>query len=625
MPRFFSAILLLVSLVASAASAAPESPPSLLAANAAYFQMRVAHAERMFTAIAEEPGSTPNDKAGAERGLARIQWLIDGDAKAAKASLDRALAAGADLCASTRYEVSVLRESGGPEAAADLAVARATACQGAALTNALLIERGKSELAWAQGAEGTSREAALARTAATMAALSPLGALVPDAARVKLGLALETSDAAAALDAWRAFFWLTDHNAPQSFHADDQQVAATFRDALGSTPSLAAEIAFERLLIRAGFYAEAQRFDARRHVGERAASEPAYQPVAAYFTLRRRFDAATLAFNRKHARGGGDGAAYEKAAEAMLADAAAGLPGKEPRTALRAAFGLHWMIGETGGVASVHIGHVVEDTRYQVVQFGRRGEVQFVSIDNLLSNGYQSWLWDGDAATGGWSELGGIVQIRSSYTPDALLALASFDPIVAAKAAADMVGLRQRDAEALKAKPVVFLPALQARLAQQSREQVAAKARAEAARTGAPYERTFLKTYWDAEIGHSIYIHEGRHALDHLEFTGLRSLWSPELEFRAKLSEIELADFPRMPLKTILSADIGDDTAHGIADARIMEGLRAWIERHPAEVSGFDPAVPAAEQIDKLSDDQMRQIAHDLDPYFKEHPLSAAR
>jgi hypothetical protein len=283
------------------------------------------------------------------------------------------------------------------------------------------------------------------------------------------------------------------------------------------------------------------------------------------------------------------------------------------------------MVGETGGVASVHIGHVVEDTRYQVEQFGRRGEVRFVSIDNMLSNGYQSWLWDGDAATGGWSGPDGIVQVRAAYTPDALSALASFDPVVAAKAAEDMAQLERRDAEALKTKPAVFLPALQARLARESREQVAAKARAEAARSGAPYERTFLRTYWDAEIGHSIYIHEGRHALDHLEFNGLRSLSSPELEFRAKLSEIQLAEFPRMPLKTILSADIGDDTAHGVADARIMEGLRAWIERHPGDVPGYDPAVPAAEQIDKLSDDQMRRIAHDLDPYFKEHPSSQAR
>jgi hypothetical protein len=623
MPRFFSAILLWAALMAPA-SAAPESPPSLVAANAAYFQMRVADAERMFRAIADDPSSTPSDKAGAARGLARIQWLIDGDAKAAEASLDRALATGVDLCASVRYNVRVLRESGEAKAAADLAVTRATACQGAAQTNALLIERGKSELAWAQGAVGTSREAALARTRATLAALSPLGALVPDAARAKLGLALETSDAEAALDAWRGFFWLTDHNAPESFKVADQEVAATFRDALGAAPSLPREIALERLLIRAGFYVEAQRFDARRHIGERAGSDAAYQPVVAYFTLRRRFDAATREFNREHAHGGGDGTAYEKAAEAILAEAASRLPGADPRTALRDAFGLHWMIGETGGVASVHIGHVVEDTRYQVEQFGRRGEVGFISIDNLLSNGYQSWLWDGDAATGGWSEPGGIVQIRSSYTPDALMALASFDPVVAAKAASDMVGLAQRDAEALKAKPVVYLPALQARLAQESRDQVAAKARAEAARTGAPYERTFLKTFWDAEIGHSIYIHEGRHALDHLEFTGSRSLSSPELEFRAKLSEIQLAEFPRMPLRTILSADIGDDTAHGIADARIMEGLRAWIEGHPGDVSGFDPAVPAAEQIDKLSDDQMRRIAHDLDPYFKEHPSSAA-
>jgi hypothetical protein len=279
------------------------------------------------------------------------------------------------------------------------------------------------------------------------------------------------------------------------------------------------------------------------------------------------------------------------------------------------------MEGQTGGVESVHMGHVVEDAPYKVVQYGRHGEVHFISIDNMISNGYQSWLWDGLAATGGWSEnQNDIVQIRASYTNGPLQALGTYDPEVAKKRAQDLADAETRDREALKKPGAVYLPALQMRLQDQARDQLAAAAKAEATKTGQPYERVFLKMYWDAEVGHSIYIHEGRHALDHQEYKGLRTLMGPELEFRAKLSEIELATFPRMPLNNILSADVGDNTAHGIADARIMTGMADWITAHKGEVAGYDASVPALEQIDKLSDDQMRAIAHAMDPYFKEHP-----
>jgi hypothetical protein len=72
-----------------------------------------------------------------------------------------------------------------------------------------------------------------------------------------------------------------------------------------------------------------------------------------------------------------------------------------------------------------------------------------------------------------------------------------------------------------------------------------------------------------------------------------------------------------MALATILSADIAGQTPHGQADARLMAGLAAWIDAHKAEVAGFDPAVPTAEQIDRLSDDQFRAIARGLDPELK--------
>ncbi len=624
MPRVFFAMFLSLATFASAAKAADAVPttPTIQAAATAYFQMQVGPAEQMFHAIADDPTAAPRDRAGADRGLARIQWLIDRQGDTALATLDKTLATGADLCPTAALEVRVLGEMDRPERGAARAAELAADCPGAAQGDLFAIGRAKDELAWAAGAaDPAQRSTALDHARATLGGLSTLGALAPAAARLKLELALQDSDPKAALDAWRGFFWLTDHNAPGSFGLGDDAVVHTFDAGLRAHATPADEIALERLLIRAGFYDAAKRFDTTRKIAARAANDPAYRPVAAYFSFRRRFDDATLAFNRAYARGHGDEKAYAAAVKSIFADTAAQIGGGDPEKTLHDAFGLHWMEGQTGGVQSVHMGHVVEDAPYHVVQYGRQGEVHFISIDNMISNGYQSWLWDGMAATGGWSENeNDIVQIRASYTGGPLQALATYDPTVAKKRVQDLADAEARDREALKKPGAVYLPALQMRLQDEARDQMTAAAKAEAAKTGQPYERIFLKMYWDAEVGHSIYIHEGRHALDHQEFKGEHALQGPELEFRAKLSEIELATYPRMPLNNILSADVGGDTAHGVADARIMTGLTDWIDAHKAEVAGYDPAAPAAEQIDKLSDDQMRTIAHGMDPYFKEHP-----
>lgn len=617
MPRIFLAMFATAALIAAPAFAAPTL--SLQAADDTYFQMRVADSQAMFKAILDDPAAPAADKAGAARGLARIQWLIDLDATAAEATLERGLATGADLCGTLRMEVRILREAGDPRAGAALAVRRTADCPGVALTDRLLIDRGRAELAWSATARGSERRMAATRAKATLAGLSTLGLLIPDATRLKLGLALQTSDGRMALEAWRDFFWLTDHNVPVSYKMNDETVASLFKRALGVRPALADEVGLEALLVRGGFYEEAKAFDAQRSLAARAADRPDYKPIAVYLGFRRRFDAATLAFNRAQAHGHGDGPAFEAQVLQILSETstALGKGGGDPLAVMGAAFGLHGTMGKTGGVQSVHAGHVVEDNHYAVEQFGRRGTMRFVSVDNMISNGYQSWLWDGLAGAGGWSSDQDIVQVRGAYTPGAMNALASFDPEMVSRDQADQARGDRSDTEALKARSVVFLPGLQRRLARQSREQIAAKAHAASARTGEPYERTFLKTFWDAQVGHSIYIHEGRHALDHGAYPGDKALASSELEFRAKLSELELSEFPRMPLAVILSADIGDDTPHGIGDTRIMQGLSDWIGAHHAEVAGYDAGVAATEQIDKLTDAQIRAIAHDLDPQFK--------
>ena len=66
-------------------------------------------------------------------------------------------------------------------------------------------------------------------------------------------------------------------------------------------------------------------------------------------------------------------------------------------------FGLVLRFGSTGGFHDAHIGHAVADERHSVTQWGRTSAFHFVQLDQMVSNGFLSWFWDGHGADGGWN------------------------------------------------------------------------------------------------------------------------------------------------------------------------------------------------------------------------------
>jgi hypothetical protein len=294
--------------------------------------------------------------------------------------------------------------------------------------------------------------------------------------------------------------------------------------------------------------------------------------------------------------------------------AAAGLEG-DPVQELRKAYGLSGQVGNTEGYASVHFGHVVQDERRTIEQYGHRAEVTFLSLDNMISNGFNSWLWDGTAAAGGWTAPGPlIVQVRPEWTSNPLSAWSLFS------GGADRQRLLARqpsraaaDVAALKHVSVAYLPGLADRLKIQSAEQIGARAKQRAG-AGGDLKRAFLAEYSRATFEQSILGHEGRHALDRKLVRGLARLSDSNLEYRAKLSELALADYPRLAFNNINEPAIGGSSGHGKADERVLEAYAAWIRKNSQQIVGYDPALPALVQLDKLSDDQLRAIARELDP-----------
>ncbi len=580
----------------------------------AYSQNRVADAEAILARIAADPAADGATRATALRETARIAWLIDGDAARALETLRRAAQVGPRRCPASVLTARVLEEAQQAERLVSEADALIADCEDPAESDRIRLRTAEAalDLAAAAPARRSDRHE---RAAAMLAALQPEARAGLQGSAIGLQLALLRADPARALGAWRNYYWLSTSDMPQGIRRHYRAAAPLFEAGLAAGAPPEARLTLVDLLVRAGFAREAERFAAATGLPRTAASHPLWRKASAYFQARRELEATLLASNRRVARGGQ--AANLQAAldrfRTRLMDGA-GLSG-DPDVNLRDAFGLAGQAGDTGGFASLHYGHIVQDERRTIEQYGHRAEISFLALDHMLANGFESWLWDGSAAAGGWTSAGPvIVQVRPEYVASPLGAWNLFsggrqrqelDAKQAERAAADRAALANAD--------VAFLPGVHDRLAVQVAEQVGARARALAAE-GGDLRRAFLDEYWRATFQQSILTHEGRHALDRTLVTGLRRLDDANLEYRAKLSELALADYPRLALLNINDRTIGGGTPHGRANEQVLRAYGEWMRANASVVAGYDPAAPALAQIDRLTDAQIRAIARGLDP-----------
>ena len=593
------------------ASCSARAAETIDGAMQAYSHNRIAEAEGIFRKIAADPAASARDKAQAHRQLGRIAWLIDGDAGRALAEVKAAFAAADDRCASGQLQARILQEAGRGRELLPQLPALAAACEEAGPADDIRLRGAAAALDLGAAGEADKLEAAgqLIAGAGEDARSSPV------VSALALQLALLQGDAAAALRAWKDYFWLSETDVPQGLAAAFPAAAPIFAEGLAADASPAAKLRLLDLLVRAGFAREAERFARAGRLPELAAQDPSWRRANAYLEARRGLEATILASNRRVARGGeaADMGALLSRFEARLM-AAAGLSGNAREGLLRA-YALYGQSGETDGYASIHLGHAIQRDRRSIEQYGHRAEVTFIALDNMLANGFDSWLWDGSAAAGGWTEDGPvIVQVRPGYVSTPLSGWSLYS------GGGDRTRLLARaqqraraDLAALSGKDVAYLPGLGDRLKMQVADQVGARAKASLP-PGADLRRAFLAEYWRASFQQSIFIHEGRHALDRTLVRGLARLNDSNLEYRAKLSELALADYPRLALLNIDAETIGGDSAHGKANARVLQAYVDWMRGHGAEIARYDPGQPPLLQIDKLTDAQLRAVARGLDP-----------
>jgi hypothetical protein len=574
---------------------------TLAEALSAYRSNQVEEAERMLAEVAADPAASPRDHAAALRELGRIDGLVRGETDGIATAMT-VVTDGEESCAVAITAMRIYREAGQPATPISYAEAVAPHCTPSA-AETLRVERARTHVALAAGPAGRARH--LAAAAEQLAGISDIARGAPDVAGACFALAMAQRDAASAFAAWRDYYWLTDVDAPQALRAFAGRVQALFSAGLAANPSDAEAIALVGLLTRAGFTAEARRYATELGLAARAADNATWRRIDSFFTFDQAVRDATLRANREIAQGGRAdwyGEAIRAAMGQLLQ--ANGLSG-DPQAVLAENFGIYGTLGETSGYPSLHGGHLVQEERIAVSQYGRSGEVRFIVIDHMLANGYESWLWDGWAESGGWSSDGNtIVQVRSAYTGGPIRRLRYMRPgpererflVEIERAAVDERAALGRDG-------VAPLPATSDRLELQVLDQIAARVGDD--------DRAFIAELWRATNQTSIESHEGRHALDDASEPGLSVA---QLEFRAKLSQIIFADYPRLGLASV-AGGAHNDTGHGVGNRRVLEGYRRWMRAHRNEIAGFDRSQPTLSQLDKLTDEQIVAAARAMDPW----------
>lgn len=569
----------------------------------AYRNNHVAEAERQLGEIAAAPASTSTERATALRELGRIDWLIRGETDAIAAAIVES--SGDDRCVTATLALRIYREAGTPGRAladAETASAQCTPAHG----DAMHVELARAHLALAVSGAIAEQAAHLTKAAAELDTVDAAARGAPNVAGPRLALAIAQRDPEASLSAWKNYYWLTETDAPQGMATYAGRVGAIFAAGMAANARDEDIIALVDMLVRAGFVDEARSLASQTGLAAREADAPAWRRLAAYFRFDEAVREIVLRCNREMAEGNPAPSfdAEIRAAMAQLMESA-GLSG-DPREAMADAYGLYGSLGETSGYPSLHGGHIAQDQRLSIDQYGRHGDLRFIVIDNMISNGFESWLWDGWAEAGGWSGDGVIVQVRSAYTAGPLVSLRRTRPGPIRDAYLQRI-VRDADDErvALGNDGVAPLPATGARLEMQALDQIAARFEHD--------DEGFIAEIWRATNQYSIELHEGRHALDKASghFTDI------QLEFRAKLSQIALADYPRLGLANVVSTTLGDN-AHGAANRLILEGYRAWMRQHRRQIAHFDRTAPTLSQLDKLSDAQIRAIARSLDPWAAE-------
>ncbi|WP_109438668.1 hypothetical protein [Aquimarina sp. AU119] len=277
-------------------------------------------------------------------------------------------------------------------------------------------------------------------------------------------------------------------------------------------------------------------------------------------------------------------------------------------------YGARGFTGGTGNYSGyvLALGHIVNQERAKVEQYGYKPEFTYTQIDMMVSNGFSSWFWE-HKAIGGWATDNEIIRVREAYLSE---------PINAWKMVTDSI-------ERTKTEKVIneFLNNSTENRLEVSKG-LAKKLRFDAINdlysdlvskglSGKDLKLAFLSKYEQYRTEASMLAHEGRHSIDQKYMPKAFEGWSNEIrEFRGKLSQIIFAPEPRLELPAMVTSITGD-YGHIKANKRIVDVAIKWIKENKEDISGYSDKKSAFAQIYLLTNNQIKECYKQSDPLSK--------
>ncbi|NKB89248.1 MAG: hypothetical protein GKS06_13605 [Acidobacteria bacterium] len=625
------AVVLLGSL-ASLAGCEAVSPTvqqaGLAAAERAYARFEVEAATEGFREVYEESGATAPDRAEAARRLAAIRRLFHEDLAGARDWTDRAEVIG-DRPFETTAERVRQHLSGADWAAA-------------ATSARVLLQQAETSLEAGRAAGMLVRAVWRHLYSAAESGEPPADDLIDagrdamrrflrmewgrlDLARAGVGLALAADDGTTAFVAWTSYFHWDGPDDRRHITNTGQRIEALLAEWKGPAAAAQERRALVRALVDSRMFRAAAwlALDPRVPPERRIDTDPVVLALIGYARFQDQVEASAARHYRLRAFGEPFSSELNRGFDAAATDLwpllrtdGATYRRSEFVDELARRYGAQVHFRGPGG-RNLNYGHWVVDRTLDVEQYGRSASFRFVRLDFMVSNGFNTWFWDGGSSTGGWAQDGTIVQIRPVYARGPIDAWRAVTDEVERRRTDDRIDrLAPMDRQAAAAQPAGYFEGLWLRLRRQGREQVLQDL-ASRGLESSDLRRAFIRELSERTFASSIVAHEGRHAIDRLTqpiVTMMRP--AANKEYRAKLSEVAFAPSPRIALVGgIVSENIGADTAHGQANARIMRHIIEWMGEHADAIPGLDRSSPLLLQLDLLSDDQLRAAFRAMDPW----------
>ena len=628
--------------VVAGACTGPESgrAPSLEEAETAHIQLDLKRTGRVLEAVLDDEASSAEDRAVALRRLAVLDWRFYLDDDRARDRLQQA-----DGLAVERFETSLARarlETAArnyrdAQLAARQAIAMADtrtevkeariAFARAAMTEALSQLRGT---ALAGGNPSADLDVSLLREASDMmeeVLNGEPGLLAPSS--LQLGLALALEDGPRALAAWRLYYRVPPGEPVDGLFREAGATLERILPGWADRPLSGSER--EGLVLaladsRFFDFAELVALDHRVPTAESIDGIPAIQDILAYAAYARQLTAVSDEHYRRTAVGGGGMREYSQAFDAAARELWNTLhfPTDKPRYTRKdfdleidRRFGARIRLHRTSSYYNLWLGHRVVDEKRAVEQYGHQADIRFVQLDFMVSNGYQSWFWDGRQAHGGWADESTITQVRGPYAGDGFEAWAKLnDPRISEEFQERIREKTAADEFVAAENPYAYLEGLGLRLESKAYSLVLDSLTARGLE-GSDLQLEFMEELEGRVWESSIFAHEGRHLIDRRIGRGISGWLRPnsEGEFRAKLSEVAFAPDPYIALiGGIINRNTGDRTSHGQANERLMKGIVGWMAEHSEEIRDLDSSRPLLPQLDLLEADQIRAIFRSMDP-----------